>query len=148
MAILRLNEHINELFDDIQKILLEVPDRGATNEEIAQQLQAHRMLFVLMDFLFSMARTPSDEVVLDLEGFLKELEEVIKETMKWWAKLGLSETTIKKHVVGAHLVDQIRLHCGVAEHCKDFVELMHQFVKMLEQRSCVRNFDVKANYQC
>jgi hypothetical protein len=31
---------------------------------------------------------------------------------------------------------------------KDFVEHMHQFVKMLEQRSCMRNFDVKANYQC
>jgi hypothetical protein len=68
--------------------------------------------------------------------------------MKWWAKLGLSETTVKKHVVGAHLVEQIRRHRGIAEYYEDFVELMHQFVKMLEQRSCIRNFDVKANYQC
>jgi hypothetical protein len=54
-----------------------------------------------MAFLSSMARTPRDEVVEDLEGFLKELEGVIQETMKWWASLGLSETRVKKHVVGA-----------------------------------------------
>jgi hypothetical protein len=68
--------------------------------------------------------------------------------MKSWEWLGLSLMTMKQHILLSHLIEQIDEHDGIGEYIEDWVENMHQFVKLMNSPGKIWNLQTKATYHC
>jgi hypothetical protein len=143
VALLILNNKIEEIFDSIKQILLSNADSKVPPSEIKEQVNRRIGLFVLMDDIFSFARKPQAQLSDDL--FIK-YEERIDTLMMNWESMGLSMTTVKRHLVEDHLIEQMRLHGDLCEYFEDFVELMHQNQKKKTRRGKIRDFETRAKY--
>jgi hypothetical protein len=96
-----------------------------------------------MDDIFSFSRSSREEIT---EEKLTEYEEEIDILMEMWEKFGLSMTTVKRHCVQDHLIEQLRLYGELKEYFEDFVELMHQNQKKKSKRGKIRDFEKMAQY--
>jgi uncharacterized coiled-coil DUF342 family protein len=149
VAILEFIQKICLIFDEIQ-ILLESESTEATAplDEIETYVSSYRNLLILMDDMFSLARTPSEKLQGQKEQIYARLEKVIGHVKDQWTRLGLSLLGIKSHSMFDHLIEQMRRHDGIAEYFEDFVELCHQMVKRHVSRSKIRDRVKAARAQC
>jgi hypothetical protein len=143
VALLILNNKIEDIFVSIKQILLSNPDSKVPPSEIKEQVNRRIGLFVLMDDIFSFARKPQAELSDDL---YTKYEERIDTLMRDWESMGLSMTTVKRHLIEDHLIEQMRLHGDLCEYFEDFVELMHQNQVKKTKRGKIRDFETKAKY--
>jgi hypothetical protein len=143
VALLILNKKIKDIFEAIKAILLSNPDSKVPPSEIEEQLNKRIQLFVIMDDIFSFARKPREELSDDI---FAEYAEKIETFMLLWENMGLSMTTVKRHCVAAHLIEQMRRHGDLCEYFEDFVELMHQNQKKKTKRGKIRDFSKLAAY--
>jgi uncharacterized coiled-coil DUF342 family protein len=146
VAILEFMQKLSEIFDEMEVLLIsESTETTAPESEINTYISRYRTLFVLMDDMFSLARTPSEKLN---EQIYSRLEKVICHVKCQWTSLGLSLLGIKTHIMFNHLIQQMRRHNGIAEYMEDFVELCHQMVKRYAAQTKIRDQLKAARAQC
>jgi hypothetical protein len=150
VTILVLEDRLDAIMEDLHQHLLSNPDNDVPEEEINAVFDSYQVHFRLMSKMFSLARTPKSELAdpVKKEALLVELSQTIGLVMTSWERLGLSLTTVKRHILQSHLVEQIDEHDGIGEYIEDWVEKMHQFVKLMNSRGKIRNLQTKAAYHC
>jgi uncharacterized coiled-coil DUF342 family protein len=150
VAILEFIQKICLIFDEIEILLAsKSTEATASLEEIATYVSSYHRLFVSMDDMFSLARTPSEKLQEQEEQIYARLAKVIGHVKCQWTKLGLSLLGIKSHSMFEHLIEQMRRHRGgIAEYMEDFVELCHRMVKRHVARSKTRDRVKAARAQC
>jgi hypothetical protein len=144
VAIIKLLNKGGQIFPRIESILLEVEHVDIPNDEIRERVAAYKILCQLLDYIFSLSRTPSYQVN---ETTISELRRVIPLAMVRWRQLKLSLLMPKIHALWDHLINQMEEHHGISEYMEDFVELMHQMVKQFECRSKMRDRGAAAIFQ-
>jgi hypothetical protein len=118
--------HSEEIFDEFQKYLHEeiiAFDREWDKEEIADVLERFKELFVLCDYLISLARTKTGEVT---EDTMTTTAQCIKVVMLKRQDLGMSMIMPKIHTVEDHLLWQLALYHAIEDFVEDFIEQAHQ----------------------
>jgi hypothetical protein len=85
-------------------------------------LERFKELFVLCDYLFSLARTKTGEVT---EDTMTTTAQCIKAVMLKWQDLGMSTRMPKIHAVEDHLLWQMALYHGIGDFVEDFIEQAH-----------------------
>jgi hypothetical protein len=124
-----------EIFDEFQQYLHEENiafDREWDKEEIADVLEQFKELFVLCDYLFSLARTKTGEVT---EDTMTTTAQCIKAVMLKWQDLGMSMRMPKIHAVEDHLLWQMALYQGIGDFIEDFIEQAHQIGRTEDTRT-------------
>jgi hypothetical protein len=117
------SEHI---FEDFQNYLYDentACNREWDNDDIADALKRFKELFVLCDYLFSLARTKTGDVT---EAIMVNASKGIKAVMLKWRDLGMSMKMPKIHAVEDHLLWQMALYVGMGDFVEDFIEQAHQ----------------------
>ena len=148
VAILIMEERIDEIITDLEALLVSNPDKpdNVTEEEIKKVSHSYRLHFRLMGNMFSLARTPKSEFkdLVRKQEILAEGDKTCAKVMESHRRLGLSMYTVKSHLCGDHLRDQLDYNDGIAEYIEDWVEQLHQFVKKMQALGNIRDLKVKA----
>jgi hypothetical protein len=103
------------IFEDFQKYLYDkntACDREWDNDEIADVLKRFKELFVLCDYLFSLARTKTGDVT---EAIMANASTCIKAVMLKWRDLGMSTKMPKIQAVEDHLLWQMALYVRIGD---------------------------------
>jgi uncharacterized tellurite resistance protein B-like protein len=119
-----------EIFDDFQKYLYD--ENSADKEEVADVLLRFKELFVLCDYLFSLARTKTGDVT---DETMETTKKCIKAVMLKWRDLGMSMKMPKIHAVEDHLLWQMALYLGIRDFIEDFIEQAHQIGRTEDTRT-------------
>jgi hypothetical protein len=117
------SEHI---FEEFQKYLYyenTACDWEWNNDEIVDVLKRFKVLCVLCDYLYSLARTKTGDVT---EAIMANASKCIKAVMLKWRDLGMSMKMPKIHAVEDHLLWQMALYVGIGDFVKAFIEQAHQ----------------------
>ena len=85
-----------------------------------------------MDYMFSLARTPSGEVDDDV---IKTTKKCVRAVVTKWRDLYLSFKGPKIHAIADHLVALMTKWNGIGCFLEDFVEKEHQTGKLEEKRT-------------
>ena len=126
-------DNAHEIFPKFrEKLLSSTKENRCSNEEINKRCSRTEELCTLMDFLFSLARTPSGEVN---NNILNKTETFIKFVVKNWRELGLSFKGPKIHAVKDHLLSLMKNWNGIGCFLEDFVEKEHQTGKLEDKRT-------------
>ena len=122
-------------------------------EEFLAALDRFRLLFTLLDKIWSSVRG-HEEGLLPTEEQLDRLQATITATKRVWLEVGLNIVhNPKAHALfDGHLLDQMRLHGGLADKADDEIERAHQThskldrvtanLKNLEQRHACQQREV------
>jgi hypothetical protein len=121
--IARFFQKADEIFQQIRTILLEVDGRLANNDEVDDMVRRYTELCTLLDFLFSLARTPSGDAT---EEVCVLADECVEKVMAKWRDLRLSMLMPKMHGIEDHLVEGMRRFKGIGCFIEDFIEQAHQ----------------------
>jgi hypothetical protein len=89
-------------------------DRACDDTEINDVLTRFRELFVLCDYLFSLARTKTEAATEEIQA---KTTECVKAVIVNWRDLGMSMKMPKIHAVEDHLLWQISLYLGIGDFC-------------------------------
>jgi hypothetical protein len=107
-------------------------NRACDDTEINNVLTRFRELFVLCDYLFSLARRKTGAAT---EEILAKTTECVKAVMVKWRDLGMSMKMPKIHAVEDHLLWQMSLYLGIGDFVEDFIEQAHQIGRTEDNRT-------------
>jgi hypothetical protein len=149
-SVRRQMECAKEYSDLILEEVLTVWDEeqsDRTELEIRQHCHNHRQLLGSCDALFAHIRGV-DTGLVPTEEQIQELENIVERTKQWWHICGLPTLQPKWHIVFFHLVEQVRMHHGIADKNDDMIEKAHQPWKREKERTWnVKNFRQQKNCQ-
>ena len=128
-----LFDNAEEVFDKFETKLKESnrPNR-CSDEEIKKRCSKTKEICILMDYLFTLARTPSGDAD---ESVIKTTRICVKAVLLKWRDLHLSFLGPKIHAVEDHLIYLMMLWNGIGCFLEDFVEQSHQTGKLEEKRT-------------
>jgi hypothetical protein len=131
------------IFNKFQEILLEVPieDGRCEDGEIIDMIRRYKELCTLLDYLFSLARTPTGETT---DEILETANKCAQAVGTKWRDLRLSTKGPKFHLLEDHLAEQMEIWHGIGDFFEDFIEQAHQFGMKDEQRTLNMRDRVKA----
>jgi hypothetical protein len=95
-------------------------------------LERFKELFVLCDYLFSLARTKTGEVT---EDTMTTTAQCLKAVMLKWRDLGMSMRMPKIHAVEDHLLWQMALYHEIGDFVEDFIGQAHQIGRTEDTRT-------------
>ena len=129
----RMLQRSDQIFDEIRTKLKTVDgDERCSNDEIYDMTNRYSELCTLLDYLFSLAQTPSGKAGVEVT---EELEKCARAVMRKWRDLRLSMKLPKIHMLEDHLVKQVQRWKGIGCFTEDFIEQGHQFGKAEESRT-------------
>jgi hypothetical protein len=134
----------DDIFAKFQELLLEVDEEEegrCSDDEISDMIRRYSELCTLFDYLFSMARTPTNELT-DL--IRDETKRCLRVTMLKWRDLRLSMKMPKIHGLEDHLVAMMERWNGIGDFLEDFIEQAHQFGMKEEKRTANMRDRVRA----
>ena len=115
---------IDVLFNvKFKNLILAVTDREADDEEVNMMMEMYSHLGILLDGVFSLARTRCGD--LD-ESKISLTKRMIEAVLIMWRNLRFSMRGTKIHGLEDHVVQQMELYNGIGDFLEDFVEQSHQ----------------------
>jgi hypothetical protein len=133
----------DNIFEKFQQTLLAVPieDERCEDEEIIDMVRRYTELCTLLDYLFSLGRTPNGEAT---EEILDTAKKCARAAATKWRDLRLSTKGPKFHLLEDHLVEQMEMWRGIGDCFEDFIKQAHQFGVKDEKRTSNMRDRVKA----
>ena len=119
-----------------------------TREEIQAMVDCHGDLVGALDALFSHVRG-IETCLLPTEADISFLEAAVCKSRELWFQCEIGTLQPKWHVIfDGHLVQQVKLHRGLADKTDDVIELAHQPWKREKERMWnIKNFEMQQKRQ-
>jgi hypothetical protein len=132
------------IFLQFQELLLGVDeeDGRCNNEEVIDIIRQYSELCTLFDYLFSMARTPTGELLTG--GIQDETRQCLHETMIKWRDLWLSMKMPKIRGLEDHFIASMEQWNGIGDFLEDLIEQVHRFAMKEEKQTANRRNRVRA----
>jgi hypothetical protein len=111
----------DNIFSQFKELLLGVDeeDGRCEDEEVIDIVRRYSELCTLFGYLFSMARTPTGELI---GVILDETRQCLHVTMLKWRDLWLSMKMPKIHALEDHLIASMEQWNGIGDFLEDFIE--------------------------